>query len=130
MKTATIDPINVTTRSSQISRLPCFPSGLPKVTVVAEIIELQTWRAIETATTPRDQPLAKTEAMATETSSIVPLDMAAYLKEEAERRGSDIATVYQEEIAAKEELVRITPRNADLLRIAESSLIPQEWYDE
>ncbi len=31
-------------------------------------------------------------------------EMAAYLRDEAERRGSDIATVYHEEMAAKEEL--------------------------
>jgi len=37
---------------------------------------------------------------------------------------------YEEEIVAKEELARITPLNADLLRMAEQFPIPQEWYDE
>ncbi len=57
-------------------------------------------------------------------------DMRAYLEYESERRRVDIATVYQEEMAAKVELAKITPRNADLLRIADRFPAPQTWYDE
>lgn len=57
-------------------------------------------------------------------------DMRAYLEYEAARRGVDIATVYEEEAAAKVELAKITPRNADLLLLADRFPAPQEWYDE
>lgn len=35
-----------------------------------------------------------------------------------------------EELAAKLELAKITPRNADLLRLADRFPAPQAWYDE
>jgi hypothetical protein len=57
-------------------------------------------------------------------------DMASYLQGEAQRRGVGIEEVYREEMAAKAELTKITPRNADLLRIAERCPAPQTWYDE
>lgn len=57
-------------------------------------------------------------------------DMASYLQDEAQRRGVGIEEVYREEMAAKAELTKITPRNADLLRIAERCPAPQTWYDE
>ena len=57
-------------------------------------------------------------------------EMRAYLVEEAQRRGVDILTVYEEEMAAKAELARVTPRNADLLLLADRFPAPQEWYDE
>ena len=55
--------------------------------------------------------------------------MVEYLADEAERRQVPITEVYQEEMAAKAELARITPRNADLLRIADR-LPSQAWYEE
>ncbi len=57
-------------------------------------------------------------------------EMREYLESEATRRGLDIATVYAEEAAAKAELSRTTPRNADLLLLADRFPAPQEWYDE
>jgi len=57
-------------------------------------------------------------------------EMRAYLEDEASRRGIDIATVYEEEATAREELARITPRNADLLLMADRFPAPQAWYDE
>ena len=57
-------------------------------------------------------------------------DMRAYLEYEAERRRVDIAVVYEEEVGAKAELVKITPRNADLLAMADRFPAPQAWYDE
>ena len=65
-------------------------------------------------------------------NQLVPLsaDMRAYLEDEASRRGVDVATVYAEEVAAQEELARITPRNADLLSMADRFPAPQAWYDE
>jgi glutathionylspermidine synthase len=57
-------------------------------------------------------------------------DMAAYLKHEAQQRGVTIEQVYREEVEAKAELARITPTNADLLKLAEQFPAPQEWYDE
>jgi len=122
---------NATTRTSQMLWQSGCGANLPTIAVVARVIELQNWRAIETTTPSSQQPAVKAEAM-TSPGRVVELsaEMAAYLRDEAERRGSDIATVYQEEMAAKDELVRITPRNADLLRIAERFPAPQAWYDE
>src|SRR3972149_4559754 len=57
-------------------------------------------------------------------------DMASYLQDEAQRRGVGIGEVYAEEMAAKLELTKITPRNADLLRLADRFPAPQTWYDE
>lgn len=57
-------------------------------------------------------------------------DMRAYLEDEANRRGIDIATVYEEEVAARAELAKITPPNADLLLMAKRFPAPQAWYDE
>jgi hypothetical protein len=57
-------------------------------------------------------------------------DMVAYLQSEAQRRGIAIEQVYREEVEAKAELARITPKNADLLNLAERFPAPQEWYDE
>ena len=57
-------------------------------------------------------------------------DMTSHLQEEAQRRGVGIEEVYREEMAAKAELTKITPQNADLLRIAERCPAPQTWYDE
>jgi hypothetical protein len=56
--------------------------------------------------------------------------MRAYLEDEANRRGVDIATIYEEEAAAQKALARITPRNADLLLMADRFPAPQAWYDE
>jgi hypothetical protein len=57
-------------------------------------------------------------------------DMRAYLEDEASRRGVDVATVYAEEVEARAELARLTPRNADLLLMADRFPAPQAWYDE
>jgi hypothetical protein len=133
MTTATCDrPLtNATTRLGPMSRRSGFRASLPTIAVVTEVTELRSWRVIETTMLASQQPTVKAEAMAT-IGRVVQLsaEMAAYLRDEVERRGSDIATVYQEEMAAKEELTRITPRNAYLLRIAERFPAPQAWYDE
>ena len=57
-------------------------------------------------------------------------DMRMYLESEAARRKTDIGTVYDEEMAAKAELAQITPKNEDLLKLADRFPAPQEWYDE
>ncbi len=57
-------------------------------------------------------------------------EMRTYLESEAARRGTDVETIYLEEMAAKAELAKITPRNADLLRIADRFPAPQTWDDE
>jgi hypothetical protein len=57
-------------------------------------------------------------------------DMLEHLQYEAQRRGMTVEEIYQEEIAARAELDRITPRNADLLAMADRSPAPQAWYDE
>jgi len=57
-------------------------------------------------------------------------DMWDYLADEAQRRGVGIEEVYREEMMAKKELAKITPPNADLLRIADRFPAPQTWYDE
>jgi len=62
--------------------------------------------------------------------SIVDSDMLDYLKHEAQRRSISVEQVYEEEMAAKSELAKITPCNADLLSIADRFPAPQEWYDE
>lgn len=57
-------------------------------------------------------------------------DTLDHLTFESERRSITIQEAYEEEMAAREELARITPTNAELLRIAEKFPAPQEWYDE
>lgn len=57
-------------------------------------------------------------------------DMRAYLESEAKRRNVSIEEAYRDEVAAQKELARITPRNADLLRVADRLPAPQTWYDE
>jgi hypothetical protein len=57
-------------------------------------------------------------------------DTATYPQEEAQRCGIGIEEAYREEMAAKIELTKITPRNADLLRLADRFPAPQTWYDE
>lgn len=57
-------------------------------------------------------------------------DLRAYIEEEASRRGVDIMTVYEEEMAARARLAQRTPRNADLLLLADRFPAPQAWYDE
>jgi hypothetical protein len=57
-------------------------------------------------------------------------EMREYLEDEAKRRGVDIVTVYEEEVAATGELATMTPPNADLLLMADRIPAPQEWYDE
>ena len=57
-------------------------------------------------------------------------DMRDFLETEAHRRGVDISAIYDEEVAAREELARITPSNADLFSMADRSPAPQAWYDE
>jgi len=51
-------------------------------------------------------------------------------EDEARRRGISIEEAYQDELAAKAELAKITPRTADLLKIADRFPAPQTWYDE
>lgn len=62
--------------------------------------------------------------------SLLDDDMLEHLQYEAQRRGVTVEEIYQEEIAARAELDRITPRNADLLAMADRSPAPQAWYDE
>jgi hypothetical protein len=57
-------------------------------------------------------------------------DVRAYLESEAKRRNVSVEEVYRDEVAAQHELARITPRNADLLRIADRLPAPQTWYEE
>jgi len=71
------------------------------------------------------------EAMLTSSQMVrLSAEMLAYLEEEARRRGVDISTGYKEEIAARAELEKITPRNSDLLAMADRLPAPQAWYDE
>ena len=62
--------------------------------------------------------------------AILSEDMQEYLEIESHRRNTTIRKIYEEEIAAKEELARITPSNAELAQIADSFPAPQSWYDE
>jgi hypothetical protein len=57
-------------------------------------------------------------------------DTFTYLEHEAKRRNISIEDAYRNEMAAKAELTKITPQNADLLRIADRFPAPQTWYDE
>lgn len=57
-------------------------------------------------------------------------DVLAHLASEAERRGISVEEAYRDEMAAKKELAKLTPRNADLLQIAERFPAPQSWCDE
>ena len=57
-------------------------------------------------------------------------DFLEYLEHEAQRRGISIQDVHKEEMAAQAELSKITPRNDELLLMAERFPAPQEWYDE
>lgn len=59
----------------------------------------------------------------------VPLADIAYRKARKEDAAPVWAPVAAEE-AAEKELAEITPRNADLLRIADRHPAPQAWYDE
>lgn len=63
-------------------------------------------------------------------SVILDGDMVDYLTYEAHRRNITIEEAYEEEMAAKAELTKITPQNADLLRMADRFPAPQTWYDE
>lgn len=74
---------------------------------------------------------AERDAMLTSSQMVrLSAEMRAYLEEEARRRGVDISTVYEEEVAARAELAKITPQNADLLAMADRFPAPQAWYDE
>jgi hypothetical protein len=57
-------------------------------------------------------------------------EMYKHLEHEASRRNISIDEAYREEMDAREELAKITPRNADLLKIAARFPAPQTWYDE
>jgi len=63
-------------------------------------------------------------------SDSIDSEMLEYLFSESRRRNVSIQEVYQEELSAKAELAKITPSNADLLRLAEFFPAPQAWYDE
>jgi hypothetical protein len=65
-----------------------------------------------------------------QTSIPVNDEMYEHLRHEADRRNISIDEVYREEMAAKKELAKITPRNADLLKLAERFPAPQTWHDE
>ncbi len=55
-------------------------------------------------------------------------DVRAYLEAEAARRGVDVATVYEEEVAAQAELAKITPTNAKLKELATKNPPSPEWF--
>jgi hypothetical protein len=55
---------------------------------------------------------------------------AEFLDDEFSQEPEAINTDESDEIAAQAKLAKITPRNADLLRIADRFPAPQEWYDE
>ena len=118
---------NATGRWCGVFWRPGFCAKSPSMPpVVAGVVA---WQHFGTTTATFRPSIAKAEAMAT-AGVVVSSDFVAYLRDEAERRECDIAVVYQEEMIARNELARITPQNADLLRLAEQFPAPQEWYDE
>ncbi len=53
-----------------------------------------------------------------------------YLNDMARELGITFDEEYSQEMAAREELARITPRYEEAVRLARRSPAPQEWYDE
>jgi hypothetical protein len=73
-------------------------------------------------------------ASATEFTHLPPApaepDFLRHLEYEANRRGVSVQEVYDEEMAARAELARITSSYGELASLARRSPPPQEWYDE
>ena len=57
-------------------------------------------------------------------------DMVEYLNDRARELGISFEEAYREEMAARDELTRITPSYDELLSLAKRFPPPQEWYDE
>jgi hypothetical protein len=57
-------------------------------------------------------------------------EMVEYLNDMARELGVTFSEAYSREMAAREELARITPSYEEAVRLAKLSPAPQEWYDE
>jgi hypothetical protein len=57
-------------------------------------------------------------------------DMVEYLDDLARQNGISFEEACRAEMAARQELVRITPSYNELASIAKRFPAPQEWYDE
>ena len=57
-------------------------------------------------------------------------EMVNYLNDRANELGISFQQAYSEEVAAREQLTRITPSYPELVAMAKRSPPPQEWYDE
>jgi hypothetical protein len=62
--------------------------------------------------------------------AILPEDMVEYLNERVRQNGISLEEAYRAEMAAREELARITPSYDELASLAKRFPPPQEWYDE
>ena len=97
---------------------------------VVSFLPTSTSRAIQHSPRMTDQIASETPVPSHDRLAALGPDMTSYLQGEAQRCSVGIEDVSREEMAAKAELTRITPGNADLLRIAERCPAPQAWYDE
>ena len=64
------------------------------------------------------------------TSPVLTQEMVEYLDERARQLGISLLDAYNEEMAARKELARITPSYNELASLAKRFPPPQEWYDE
>ena len=60
----------------------------------------------------------------------LPDDMVEYLNDQVRQLGISFEEAYRKEMAAREELARITPSYDELVSLAKRFPPPQEWYDE
>jgi len=61
---------------------------------------------------------------------ILPEDMVENLNDRVRQDGISFEEAYRAEMAAREELARITPSFDELASLAKRFPPPQEWYDE